>query len=309
MKAWMRELQVKLSNGKQVITFTDPLNIEVEGSKYMSALKDSCVVTISNITYSEIVTIINGKFYEVEVLFGYKSAGNIKTIFKGGLVYISNKLGNHKDNQVILICASQLIARFGQAKLNLTINSGINIYSALNLVSKMSGIRNANISKQLQKTILDSAKSDSSITSWLNRLTDEDSSMILSTDSSYGNVFSIYDADWQNGNIFPLTRDNIQLTGGYPRMNANGATINILPTFNFQPGDIVKIDNSLFDISVSSLDEAQSSMKGLYLDPDQTYMVFQVDYSLGNRTTDCSMSLICKSKALVSSYIGVGKNG
>ena len=89
MIAWMRVLTVKLSNKSKSITFgdnwtdgKDDLSISCTINKYMSSLKDSATIRIDNLTYSEIVELIHGKFYDVEIITGYRNA-TASRIFKG----------------------------------------------------------------------------------------------------------------------------------------------------------------------------------------------------------------------------------
>ena len=121
MDSWMRVLEVRLRSkyGRQELIFGDKwkkgkvdLNIQVSGHKYMSSLKDSCIVKISNLTYNEIVQIIDGEFYDVEIIAGYRN-GNQTTFFKGGVLYISNSLDDTKTNTVYILCASELVAKYG----------------------------------------------------------------------------------------------------------------------------------------------------------------------------------------------------
>ena len=89
LKAWIRLLSVKFSNGKHSITYgnkflegKNDVSIHVTGSKFMSSLKDSCKIVIDNLPYSEIINLIDGKYFDVEVSAGYKSLGE-RVIFSG----------------------------------------------------------------------------------------------------------------------------------------------------------------------------------------------------------------------------------
>lgn len=133
MKAWMRILEVHLTSrllkrkfifGTNDDVTDNNLNISITGSKYMSTLKDICTIKIDNLTYDEIIAIIKGQYYDVEVRCGYKDAGS-RIIFKGGVLYISNSLNSDKTNTAIILCGSQLVARYGQSRINLTLNSDI----------------------------------------------------------------------------------------------------------------------------------------------------------------------------------------
>ena len=157
MKLWMRELTVIFSNGKKKIIYGDnnkenrpDLSLDIKINKYLGSVKDNATIRISNLTYYEIVTLIEGKFTDVEIKAGYKEIGS-HTVFKGGVIYISNSLGDRKTNTAIILCASNLVAKYQQKNLNLSIHSGVNIYSAIKTICKHAGIRNTNISTQFKK--------------------------------------------------------------------------------------------------------------------------------------------------------------
>jgi hypothetical protein len=95
--SWLRQMEVSLTSviSKKRMTFgsgTDYLGIDVQAYKYMSALKDNCIIKIMNLTYGEIARIIQEQFYVVEVKCGYKQGKGkgLRTIFKGQIIHISN---------------------------------------------------------------------------------------------------------------------------------------------------------------------------------------------------------------------------
>lgn len=309
-KAWMRNLTVILSNGKQKLVFGEnyldgkvDLDIKVDGHKYMSSLKDNCSVKITNLTYYDVVRIIDGKFYDLEIKCGYKNIGS-HTIFKGGILYISNSLGDRKSNTVIILGASNMVAKYGQQRLNLTLNSGINMYSAINFICKRAGIPNSNISTQFKKQFLnDVVNANSTIGSWLDSLTSSNSNIIVNSDNTTSGEFLIYDSSKSNARVITLTDKNIVLSGGYPQLTSDGLRLTILPTFGFMCGDVIKIDNSLIDISSTS-NSLQNISKGYYLDEEGLYTIFEIDYSLSNRDSNFSYELTCRSRSLISNITG-----
>lgn len=307
-KAWIRVLEVRLTSSllKRQLVFgsgESELNIEVQGTKYMSTLKDTCVVRISNLTYKEIVQIIQGKFYDVEVKAGYRNS-NIQTVFKGGVLYVSNAINDTKTNTIILVCTSQMIAKYGQSRLNLSLNSGINLYSAIKFIARRAGIPNSNVSTQFKKQFLqDVVNVNENAASWIDNLCSDNSSFIVNSDSIVDSVFSVYDSNKSNARVIKLNNDNINLIGGYPRLTSNGLSLSIMPTFSFMCGDVIQIDNSIIQIPVASKEEVQKNY-GYYLDKDGMYMIFEIEYSLQNRGPDFSFNLNCKTRSLISNFIG-----
>lgn len=312
MNAWIRELTITLTSSilKNRLEFgtnyhrgEDDLNISVVGTKYMSTLKDACTIRISNLTYKEVVQIIQGQYYQVEIKCGYRSAA-VSTIFKGGVLYISNSLGDRKTNTVIILCASYMIAQFGQSRLTLGLNSGINLYSAIRFVCRRAGIPNTNVSTQFKKKFLqDIMNVKDTAAGWIDRLCSNNTSYIANSDPTAEAFFTIYDSNKSNVRVIKLTSDIIDLSGGYPQLTSDGLRLTLMPTFPFMCGDVIEIDNSIIDISVSDQSGVQKN-PGYYLDKDGHYTIFQIDFTLTNRGPDFSLNLLCKARSLISNFIG-----
>lgn len=312
MIAWMRVLTVKLSNKSKSITFgdnwtdgKDDLSISCTINKYMSSLKDSATIRIDNLTYSEIVELINGKFYDVEIIAGYRNA-TASRIFKGGVLYISNSLGDRKTNTVIILCASEMIAKFGQARLNLSLTSGINWYTAMKFMAKMAGIKDDKISIDAQlkkKALATSAAITSTFAEWIEGLTSQNSELIVNSDSSYNTALSIFNSQKGKKRLIELKSDNINLTGGYPQQTNDGLRMTLTPTIALCCGDVIQIDQSLIDVPVS--DKTQISKNyGYFIDQAGAYLVYEVSYSLQNRGSDFTMSVLGKSYNLIKRLQG-----
>lgn len=308
--AWMRTLKVIFSSEilKSSMSFGTiegkDYNIEIDGYKYMSALKDSCTIKISNLTYGDIVNLISGQYYDVEVICGYKN-GEEFSIFKGGVLYISNNLNDRKTNVVTVLCASRLVAQFGQKRMNLSLNSGINLYSALKFICDRAGITDSNISPQLKTKFLQEISTVNTTPGmWFETLADSNESLIINTDDTQNATISIFDVSKGLNRVVNLSEKAIDLTNGYPRLNSSGLTISLLPTFNFVCGDVIKIDNSLINIYVSSKDEANKNY-GYYLDKDGNYLVYQIEYHLQNRGSPFSMELQARSVSLIQNIVNI----
>lgn len=315
MDAWIRDVYITLTSTKLKKQFTfgkaktneTDLRINAKISKYMSSLKDEAIIEIDNLTQNEIVQIIMGEFYYVDVYCGYKTSLANK-IFSGGLFYISNKLNSDRTNTTILICTSNLVARYGQSRLNLTLNSGINMYSAINFICRRAGMPNSNVSTQFKKQFLDEVMNvNSTATSWLDLLCNNNQSYIQNADSILDQTFSIFDANKSNSRIIKLTPENILLTNGYPRLTNDGLTLTLLPTFNFMCGDTIEIDNSIIDISISNRDEVSKNYAAYFSQKGQ-YMIYEIHYTLCNRDSNYTLQLKCKNRDRISAYIGGGQS-
>lgn len=318
MKAWMRVLEVTLTSqlstsgksrqfkfGNNWETGRDDLNIEVSCYKYMSSLKDTATIRISNLTYYEVVQIINGKFYNVEIKAGYRSSG-VSTIFKGGVLYISNSLDDTKTNTITILCASELVARYGQSRLNLSLNSGINTYSAIRFICERAGIPESkmNISTQFKTKFLQDVMSiNDTAASWIDKFCTTNNTAISSSDSITGSTVSLFDAAKSNSRLIKITKDTVDLTGGYPQLTSDGLSLTIMPTFAFMCSDVIEIDNSIIQIPVSSQSEVTKNY-GYFLDKEGCYMIYEMKYQLQNRGANFSLSMTCKTRSLISNFIG-----
>lgn len=315
VKAWMRVLRITLTtkspgqNGKnKQLVFEENesgvgLAISVDGNKFMSTLKDNCTVKISNLTYVEIVQIITGQFYNIKIECGYKSSG-VQTIFEGGVMYISNLRESVDTNTVTILCASHLVASYGQRRINLSFNSGINMYSAINFVCKVGGIPNPNISTQFKKQFLEGIENAHNQTAaeWVNDQTTQKGSYISSSDCIGNSFMTLFDANKSNARVIKLNEDTLLLTNGFPRMTADGLVFSVMPTFAFQCGDTIVMDNSLIQINVTSQSEATKNLGGL-LDENGQYMIYEMHYQLENRGQNFFIEIYAKTRSRISAYL------
>lgn len=305
--AWMRVLRITFTSTKLKKSITidndnKEISMHADIYKYMSALKDSCTIKIDNLPYSTIVELISGEFYDVKIEAGYKNL-NVVTVFDGGVLYISNELNDRKTQTAVILCASDLVAKFGQKRINLSLNSGINVYSALRFICRRAGITETNISTQYKKKFLQKITTiQDTPGAWINKLSEEDKTCIVNSDKSIGSTVSIFDAARGNNRIITLDNNMIDLTGGYPRLNNQGLNLSVMMTYNFMCGDIIKIDNSIINIGTSSTNEA-NSLPGLFLDKNGCYMIIEQRYSLENRGSDFSIDITAKSRSLISNII------
>ena len=312
LKAWMRDLQVILTSDtmKNSIAFgqewkkgKDDINIEVRGTKYLSAMKDSFTIRITNLTYSELVQLIIGKYYGIEIKAGYRNRG-AQTIFKGAVIYMSYEKQDITTNTVIILAGSKMVAAYGQSRMNLSLNSGINMYSALKFICRRAGITNANIDEDLKNRVIrDATSSQGTVGSWLESFSTVNN-FIVDSDSSYGNDATIISPYRTNNRVIKLDSNKITLVSGYPKLNSDGLSLTILPTFNFMPMDVIVIDNSIIDISVDSSNSKQFN-NSMYLDEDGKYLITQIEYDLQNRGDSFNVHILAKARSLYSQFAGV----
>lgn len=311
MNVWFRVLTVTLTNKTSRLVFggndetTDyNYDIAVTGSKYLSSLKDECTISINNLSYETLTRIIDEKIYSVEVNCGYKE-GSTMTIFKGEVLWITDSLNSDRTHTCKILCASALVAKYGQARMSLSLQGGLNLYTILTYASKVNGIKNARISEKLKATILQEPTStNETFSAWLNRLSDENEYLMINSNGTNGATFSIYDARYERGTRKRLSKDFINLDGGYPKLTKQGLTFSMMPMIELQCGDIIQLDKDIIDISISSKDEI-SENRGYYLDKEGRYLLFSYSYQLENHGDSFSLSLNCKSYSLISNYLNI----
>ena len=302
--SWMRILKIKLSNDNgEVIEYIDDssgngLNISVQGHKYLSAIKDDCTVTISNLTYSDVVRLISGKFYNITVTCGYRTSG-VNTIFDGGILYVSNKINTDRSNDVIFICASQFVARAGQKRINLSPKSGVNYYSLIQYLNDRNLNINMNVSESLKEEKLETSMSENTtLTNWITLLLSEKLEYGVNVDATEGYSLSIFNIINDERKVHNISNSMINLSEGFPRLSTNGVSFSVMPTKNYHCGDIVKIDNSLINMAVTNKNDAYNYY-GNYLDQNGEYMIYEIDFDLENRGQAFNIEINAKSLNLL----------
>lgn len=310
MIVWERVLVIKFKSvlNKKIMVFgneTDNRNlvIEIDGHKYLSSLKDEFVIDIYNLTYAEITKILVYKYDEVEIYAGYKSSG-INRIFSGKVLHISNEKESRETNITHIICVSKLLGLYN-SRLNLTLNSGINMYSALNYLLKQANVKDSNVSDEFKrKFITDVMSVNGTVSSVLDMFSTNSSSYAVQVDSSEGSIVSIWDMKNTETRVIEIKPERGLLINGYPTLTTDGVKCQCLPIFNFMPGDTLLIDNRLIDMSISTVKEATSTQLGVYLDDNNKYLLYQIDYKLSNAEGQFSLTLLSKSKKILMNIIG-----
>lgn len=320
IKAWMRVLRITLTtkspgqggkNRQMVIEDNGDgigLAISVTGNKYMSTLKDCCTVKIANLTYAEIIQIISGQFYNIKIECGYKSSG-VYTIFDGGVMYVSNLRESVDTNIVTILCASHLVSTWGQKRLNLSFNSGINLYSAINFVCKTGAVQNPNISTQFKKQFFNAIENTNNKTAaeWINEQTIKKGSYITSSDCVGNSFLTMFDAAKSNARVIKLDNETLILTGGFPKLTTEGLIFSAMPTFAFQCGDVIEMDNSLIQLNINSQQTATKNLGGL-LDENGQYMIYEIYYALENRGNNFYLEISAKTRSKISAYLAKESN-
>ena len=302
---WMREIQVILTSDlmKKTVTFDNNYKISISGTKYLSALKDTFTISIDNIPYDKQVQLIAGKYFNVEIKAGYRTSG-LHTVYKGYVLYMSNNLGDKKTTTFVILCASKMVALYGQSRMNLSLKSGINMYSALNYIFKKAGITNAKIDENFKNRVLQECVSISSTaTSYIDSFINSNQS-VANTDASFGNAISVWSPLGKDARLIKLSKDNILLTGSYPTLDSDGLSIDCIPNITYLPGDTIELDNSIINVYANSSSTVYDNATQ-YMDENGRYIIYQITYRLNNRSSSFMTTLLCKKRSSVlSSLIG-----
>lgn len=297
MKAWMRDVMVILyspNDKTKGYTFGTDFDISISGLLKMGAKGDSFTIRIKNLAYSMIVDLITNQYFNVEIRAGYKTNG-MRTIFRGGVLYIWNEIDTDKTSTCTILCGSYLAARFSQSRINLSFTNGINVYNAVKYMLNQIGAKHSAIDSSLREQVFtDIVNINSTASSWLDQILNANSSFVSSTDSANGSIFDLYDVHRTHGKLFKLKSTDIILTRGRPTITTNGTDLQLLPTFQISPGDVVEVENWIFNVGgVGDLDTAT---EGFGFDPYGQYIVYQISYDLQTRGGSYEMSLNCKSR-------------
>lgn len=310
---WMRDIQIKLTSQKfpklkpLVYGANDGnnLTISVNGVKKLSALQDSGTVAISNLTYAEIGRIVMGEYYQIEIFAGYKSQGEPQCYFKGYVAYISDKLQARRDNTCYILFASELVAKWSQKRINFNTNSSINVYAAMNYLTKTLGISQAHLSDDLKYVYLGEVESSyNTPANIVEAVSNNSGTLTVNSDQSLAGNGLFNFTNLEGKRYIEINPNTINFQGGNPTLDKNGLKLTLLPTFNFMTGDIIKIDNGILDISESDLSGAQSNFKSNYIDSNGFYVIMQIDYHFENRGNKFQLDIIARALDFIKNITG-----
>jgi len=322
---WMRAIRIRLiskrsdlrASSKGYIDIVsnhknEQLNISINGKKYLSAIKDTCNIDISNLTQATIAEIILGQYFIVEVYAGYNSWGpvqegeenNLFCFFKGEVAYISNHIQTRRDNTCHILCASKMVASFSQKRMNFSFNSSINLYAAYKYICMTSGIGKQILPDYLKQMFIKEVDTQYCTPANIgDQLANQDGKITIDTDEGFSNlvlnITSLKDKRFIN-----LSPDTILLKDGNPTLDKDGVKLKVIPNFMFKIGDIIKIPNSLINVDETDLKAARENFKTNYIDPDGCYMIVEMDYALTNRGQDFYIGLRGRSLSIIKNITG-----
>lgn len=315
VKIWTRLLYLNFINdetgetitiGKTVDDSKKP-KIEITGTKYMSSVKDNFKVDIYNLTYVQMYMISKRQLYHIEIYAGYLNGQSYfdfiaPKIYDGYLLNMVNTKKSYKDNVTTFICASKLVAQSQQFRMNVSFQSGVNLYSMIKYIGEKAGMTNMNIPDSFRDTFeQDVASCDSSASSYLEKIASTDNTTFMSTDSTSDSELSVFDLSEESRSRTTIIIDPTKgMLIDTPEITSSGLIFTSLPVVQYLVGDTINIDNSLINTS-SEQDSYSGSTKvpnTVYLNAEGLYYVWQVDYTLSNTNGDFKVQLTCKNKEM-----------
>lgn len=307
---WVRQIEVRLYsklNNQKIVYGGDrasQLNITVKGNKYLSALKDNGSVTISNLTYAEITKLILGEFYKIEIWAGYKTTG-LMCFFKGAVSYISDKIQERRDHETYILFASEMVAQYSQKRMNLMLNSGINVYAALRYICLTTGISTSQLPDSLKQNFLSEVTQNyGTAASLVDQIADNTGSLSIDTDSSIDGAGVVNCTDLTDKRQIKISPRTINFSKGNPTLDKDGLRMSLLPTFCFRPGDILFIDNAIIDVSISDPNSVASTFKSNYFDSNGAYMIMELDYVMQNRGSTFEINVRARALDIIKNIVG-----
>lgn len=314
IRTWIRLLYVTFYNENSTYSVTigkttddsKKPQITITGNKYLSLVKDNFTIKIYNLTHKQLIDIMERKLFRVQIYAGYLNSQNpldfeAKKIFDGGVINILNDKRDWKDNVATFVCASRFVAKAQEWRCNLTFASGINLYSAINYIATRAGMTNMNIDNDFKyrfQSVVSSA--ESTAINYLDEISNEDNQYFFNSDSSEDSEITAANVGNRALRIVNIDASKGMIIGDAPELTSNGLTWNSLPVFNYMPGDLCKIDNSLINLSsgADSVSGSQGTPNAIYASRQGYYYIFDIAYNLSNTNGQFLAKLHCKSKEL-----------
>ncbi len=307
---WVRNIKVVLTskiNGEQIVfkSGNPELNISIQGTKNLALNKDKGTVTITNIPYDLIISIVSGQFYNIEIYAGYGKDTEPERYFKGEVSYISQKINTRRDVDTYITYASSYVANFSQQRISFNLNSGINIYAAIEYMARESNINKIRISPSLKKYFTNRVNNlDGQAGNLIEQIASQsDQTFYLSTDES-DDDFYIDCTTLNDKRRIEIDPNMIILTKGNPTISEVGLKATFLPLINFKPGDIIIFPNYLIDASISDANSVVTTFNANFFSPTGQYMIRELSYNFQNRGTIFELNITAIALEILTGITG-----
>lgn len=299
---WMRYLYIefKNNNGQSIGVggYDDSLSIVVKGTKTLASVGDSASITIYNLPMMTLLKLMQGGYLNnVDIYCGYYNTAKIK-IFSGGVSYLEEGKSDKNTSILTIECANKLISNKLQARNTLSLQSGINMYQAIEEVTQAFGVAGQiEIDECLKEDELKGALSKySTLREWIEAVISSSSkgrNYAISTSTGIGKVIGY--RKMGSGDTYVINTRDVNLQN-FPTISYDGLKIVVAPIYAMTPGDIISISNVTTQ-TISVLGQGTDYMGAArYIDKDGLYNIREMNYTLTNRSDDFNMEVLAYSR-------------
>ena len=330
MECWMRLLKIELTStqmqetivigdnkqenerrynyGIVSSTIGDNLSIKVQGTKYPAINKDKGTLTIINLDYETILRIKLGQYYKIKIWCGYKSWNKEPfLLYSGEISHMSTKIYSHHETETYIIFASTIVAKYSQKRMNLSLNSGLNVYAMMSYVLNTNGASKYHLDPKLKEKAINEYKAlNGTLTTVLDSYTlTLGGEYSVACDGTEGTVIDV--TSTKGKRFIKLDPSAIPMKSGNPTVTSEGLRMELLPICNLKVGDILVIDPALINIAIENAESVTSTFNANYMDSNGCYMIIELGFSLENRGQNFGYQI--KARALDILYNLTGISG
>lgn len=328
MRCWMRLLRVELISqqnqdkivigdnqkerernypfGLTASSIGDNLSIKIQGTKYPAINKDKGVLTIINLDMETRLKIQVGQYYGIKIYCGYKSWNSEPfLIYSGEVSHMSTKFYSHHDTETYITFASKIVAKYSQNRMNFALNSGLNVYAIMNYVLNANGATNSHLDPQLKQKVIEEYKmANGSLSSILDSYTfTQTGDYTVAVDGTEGTVIDV--TSIKGKRFIRIDPNVIPIGSGNPTVSSEGLNIVLLPVCNLKVGDILVVDNSLINISISNAESVTSTFNANYMDSNGYYMIYELGFTLENRGSNFQYNIKARALDVLKNLTGI----
>ena len=308
---WMRYLYLEFTNENGQVMgiggYDDSLSIVVKGTKTLASVGDSATINIYNLPMVTLLKLIQGKYTQsIKIYCGYYNTNKIK-IFDGGVSYLEEGKSDKNTSVLKLQCANRLISDKLQTRLSLSLNSGINMYRAIEEITQAFGVSGQiEIDEYLKEDELKGALSKyATLRDWIEAVISSSSKnrdYAVTSDAKSGIATVMGYRKMGSGDTYVINTNSVNLQS-FPTISSDGLSITLSPIYNMTPGDIISIDNTTSSL-ISALDSENTYMGNQkYLDKDGLYNIREMTYSLNNRSDSFEVEVLAISRSLLQTVM------
>lgn len=301
-----QERQRRYHHGIVASSINDNLSIKVTGTKYPAINKDKGTITIINLDYETILRIKLGEYYNVKIYCGYKSWNKEPfLIYSGEVSYMSTKIYSHHETETYITFASRIVAKYSQKRMNLALNSGLNVYAMMNYVLNANGATKSHLDPELKKKAITEYKMlNGQLTTILDSYTlTNTGDYSIAVDGTEGTVIDV--TSIKGKRFIKVDPHAIPIGSGNPTVTSEGLQIILLPICNLKVGDILVIDPTIINIAIQNAESVISTFNANYMDSNGCYMIRELTFNLENRGSNFGYQIKARALDVLRNLTGI----